>query len=70
MQLKIKQQLEEIIKVLPENKLEAVISFARCLRDKEESEELLKLQVTSKTYLDWLSSENDIYDKVFKDEIE
>jgi len=31
--------------------------------------ELLKMQATSKTYLDWLSHENDIYDEVFHDEI-
>ncbi|MBI4649698.1 hypothetical protein HY745_00020 [Candidatus Desantisbacteria bacterium] len=35
-----------------------------CLRDREESKELLGMQMTSKAYLDWLSPENDIYDAV------
>jgi len=65
-----KQKLEEIINVLPESKLKAVIDFACYLRDREEAEELLRMQMSSKAYLDWLSSENDIYDEVFKDEIE
>jgi len=29
--------------------------------------EFLKMQIHSKAYQDWLSSENDIYDEVFKD---
>jgi len=65
-----KQKLEEIISVLPESKLKAVIDFACYLRDREEAEELLRMQMSSKAYLDWLSSENDIYDEVFKDEVE
>ena len=68
--LKAKQKLEEIISVLPENKLEEVIDFASYLRGREEAEELLRMQMSSKAYLDWLSPENDIYDDVFKDEIE
>ena len=67
--LEAKQKLEEIINTLSENKLEEVIDFASYLRDKEEARELLKMQTTSKAYLDWLSPENDIYDEVFKDEI-
>lgn len=67
--LKAKQKLEEIISGLPESKLKEVIDFASYLRDREESRELLRMQMSSKTYLDWLSSENDIYDEVFKDEI-
>ncbi|MBI5206511.1 MAG: hypothetical protein HY934_01845 [Candidatus Firestonebacteria bacterium] len=67
--LDAKQKLEEIINVLPESKLIEVIDFASYLRDREESEEILGMQMTSKVYLDWLSPENDIYDEVFKDEI-
>ncbi len=67
--LEVKQKLEEIISVLPESKLKEVIDFASYLRDREEVEELLRMQMSSKAYLDWLSPENDIYDKVFKDEI-
>ena len=64
-----KQKLDEIIRVLSENKLKEVIDFASYLRSKEETEELLGMQITSKAYIDWLSSENDIYDEVFKNEI-
>lgn len=67
--LEAKQKLEEIISVLPESKLKEVIDFASYLRDREESEELLRMQMSSKAYVDWLSPENDIYDEVFKDEI-
>ncbi len=64
-----KEKLEEIISVLSENRLKEVIDFANYLRTKEEVEELFGMQVSSKGYIDWLSSENDIYDEVFKDEI-
>jgi ABC-type glycerol-3-phosphate transport system substrate-binding protein len=64
-----KQKLDEIISVLSENKLKEVIDFASYLRSKEETEELLGMQIGSKAYIDWLSSENDIYDEVFSDEI-
>ncbi|MDI6603424.1 MAG: hypothetical protein QME57_04975 [Patescibacteria group bacterium] len=67
--LEAKQKLEEIISVLSESKLKEVIDFASYLRDREEAEELLRMQVNSRTYLEWLSPENDIYDEVFKDEI-
>ena len=63
-----KQKLDEIIRVLSENKLKEVIDFASYLRSKEETEELLGMQINSKAYIDWLSSENDIYDEVFSDE--
>ena len=67
--LKVRKKLEEIIRVLPENKIKEVIDFASYLRDKEETGDLFKMQMSSKVYLDWLSPENDIYDEVFKDEI-
>ncbi len=67
--LEAKQKFEEIISVLSESKLEEVIDFANYLRDRGEAEELLRMQMSSKAYLDWLSPENDIYDEVFKDEI-
>jgi hypothetical protein len=67
--LEAKQKLGEIIDALPEDKLEEVIDFACYLRDKAEAVEFLRMQATSKAYLDWLSHENDIYDEVFRDEI-
>lgn len=66
----VKQKLDEIISVLSENRLKEVIDFASYLRSKEETEELFGMQISSKTYINWLSSENDIYDEVFRDEIE
>ena len=67
--LEAKQKLEEITSALSGGKLEEVIDFASYLRDREESMELLRMQMSSRAYLDWLSPENDIYDEVFKDEI-
>lgn len=64
-----KQKLNEIISVLSENRLKEVIDYASYLRNKEETEDLFGMQVSAKTYTDWLSSENDIYDEVFKNEI-
>jgi len=60
--LKTKQKLEKIIGVLPESKLREVIDFASYLRNKEESEEFLNMQMSSKAYLEWLSRKNDIYE--------
>ncbi len=68
--LEAKQRLDEIINLLPENKLKSVIDFASYLKDREETEELLRMQMSSKAYSNWLSSENDIYDEVFKDELQ
>lgn len=63
-----KQKLDEIIDVLPESKLNEIIDFANYLKNREEMEEFFRMQAGSKSYIDWLSSENDIYDEVFKDE--
>lgn len=67
--LEAKQRLDKIINLLPESKLESIIDYASYLKDKEEAEELWRMQMTSQAYSDWLSSENDIYDEVFKDEL-
>lgn len=61
--LKAKQQLDEIVRLLPESKLKSVIDFASYLKDKEEAEELLRMQMSSEAYVEWLSNENDIYDE-------
>ncbi|ODS30630.1 MAG: hypothetical protein SCARUB_04255 [Candidatus Scalindua rubra] len=67
--LNAKEKLEEIISSLSESKLEEVIDFACFLRDREEADEQLRMQMNSYAYKDWMSSENDIYDEVFKDEV-
>ncbi|UCE07950.1 MAG: hypothetical protein JSW07_07940 [bacterium] len=60
--LKAKQRLDEIISLLPESKLESIINFASYVKDREETKELLRMQMSSQAYLEWLSVENDIYD--------
>ena len=37
---------------------------------REKPEEFLRIQMHSRAYQEWLSSENDIYDELFQDEIE
>jgi hypothetical protein len=64
-----KMKVLEIIQHLPESKLTTVIDFVSYLRDREESKDLWRMQMSSKAYQDWLSPENDIYDEVFKDEV-
>lgn len=64
--LEAKQRLDEIINLLPESKLESIINYASYLKDREEAEELWRMQMTSRAYSEWLSSENDIYDEAFK----
>jgi hypothetical protein len=63
------QRLDEIVSLFHENKLKSVIDFASYLKDSEEAEELLRMQMSSQAYSDWLSSENDIYDEMFKSQI-
>ncbi len=65
----LKQEIEKIIYNLPDTKLKAVRDFASYLRDKQEAEEFSRMQMDSKAYHEWINSENDIYDEVFKDEI-
>lgn len=54
--------------MLSENKLKELIDFANYLKITEEREDLLGMQMRSKTYIDCLISENDVYDEVFKGE--
>ncbi len=66
--LGVKQKLEEVIEVLPQSKLETVLHFASYLREQEQPGDLLKWQMSSAAYHEWLSTDNDIYDEVFQDE--
>ncbi len=63
-----KQRLVEILDSIPENKLEALLDFASYLKDKGQAEDFLRMQSRSMAYREWLGSDNDIYDEVFKDE--
>ncbi|GAK59643.1 hypothetical protein U27_06628 [Candidatus Vecturithrix granuli] len=58
------------MKNLPETKLAELIDFASYLLRKEKTEELLRMQTSSKAYQEWLLPENDIYDELFQDDIE
>lgn len=66
----VQQQFEKIIHLLPETKIHAVIDFADYLLKQEESQQLFHLQRGSQAYQEWLSPDNDIYDELFKDEIQ
>ena len=60
--LEAKQRLDKIISLLPVSKVESIIDYASYLKDREEAEELWRMQMTSQAYSEWLSVENDIYD--------
>jgi len=68
-QINSKQRLMELVELLSENKLNMLVHFANYLKEKEDVEEMLRLQASSTGYTEWLSAENDIYDEVFSDEI-
>ena len=68
--LEYQQEFENIAKLLPENKLSVIIDFANYLKEKVEEETPIEIQRTSNAYQEWLSNENNIYDELFKDEIE
>lgn len=70
--LDFKQRIQEMTEEFSKTKLKVVFDFVQYLRDKEEAETFLKMQKTqmkSKSYQEWASVKNDIYDKLFKDEI-
>ncbi|MBE9095627.1 hypothetical protein [Tychonema sp. LEGE 07203] len=63
--MNIRQKLLTIIEQLPDDKLAILLNLALFLtRGKESVQPMLE----SQAYQDWLSSENDIYDKLFADE--
>ena len=68
----VRQRLDAILESLPETKLEAVLDFVSQLKDTgiEGTEDFLEMQMNSHAYGDWLGSESDIYDEVFKNELE
>lgn len=45
--VELQQKFHEIINVLPETKLNEIIDFARFLLNQEESEEFLRIQLSS-----------------------
>ncbi len=67
--VEFQEKITEMTKTLPETKMNAVIDFISDLIKEDEIQNFLNIQKTSNTYQEWLSSENDIYDELFKDEI-
>lgn len=68
--IEFQHRLKEISQNLSEKKLAEVIDFAAYLLEKEDTEDLIRTQMSSMAYQGWISSENDIYDEVFADETE
>jgi hypothetical protein len=68
--VEFQQRMNMIMHGLSEHKLAEVIDFATYLMQKEETEDLLKAQMSSSIYQAWVAPENDIYDEVFADEIQ
>lgn len=66
----IRQCLVKLIDSIPEGKLEVLLDFASYLQERGQTDDFLSLQIGSRAYQDWLSSKNDIYDRVFEDEPE
>jgi hypothetical protein len=68
--VKFQHRLHEISQNLSEKKLAEVIDFATYLIEREEAKDVMRTQMASTTYQEWISSENDIYDEVFADDAE
>jgi hypothetical protein len=62
----IRQKLEHVLGHLNDEQLSTLLDFAVFLKSKEQSTIPI---VESQAYEQWLSSENDIYDELFADEL-
>jgi hypothetical protein len=60
--MNIRQKLLTIIEQLPDEKLATLLNLALFLKSGKES---IQPMLVSQAYQDWLSAENDIYDKLF-----
>ncbi len=60
--MNIRQKLLTIIEQLPDEKLATLLNLALFLKSGQES---IQPMLVSQAYQDWLSAENDIYDKLF-----
>ena len=61
-----RQELLRVIEQLNDEQLSALLNIALSLKSGKES---VHPMVESQAYQDWLSTENDIYDQVFADEL-
>jgi hypothetical protein len=67
----LKKKLSTLMDELPQRKLEVLYELARFLQSQRnrESQDLFRMQMSSNSYREWVSAENDIYDEIFKNEI-
>ena len=63
--MNIRKALESIIEQLNDEQLSELLDLAVCLQNAKKS----GYPIESQAYQDWLSAENDIYDKIFADEL-
>lgn len=66
--IEMQKQIQRTIATFPDHKLKGVLEFVKYLAEYDLSEDF-QMQMSSTAYQEWLSEENDIYDKVFKDEL-
>ncbi|MEH1822766.1 MAG: hypothetical protein V7L31_27460 [Nostoc sp.] len=64
--MNIRQELLSLIEQLSDEQLSPLLDLALSFKNGEKS---VNPAVESQAYQDWVSSENDIYDKVFADEL-
>ncbi len=64
--MNIRQKLLIIIEQLPDEKLATILNLALVLKSGKAS---VQPVLESQAYQDWLSTENDIYDEIFADEL-
>ncbi|MDZ8222169.1 hypothetical protein [Nostoc sp. ChiVER01] len=64
--MNIRQELLSLIEQLNDEQLSVLLDLALSFKNGEKS---VNPTVESQAYQDWVSSENDIYDEVFADEL-
>jgi hypothetical protein len=64
--MSLRQDLLNLIETLSDEQLSVLMPIAMSLRSKPLEDSSIE---TSQAYQEWLSTENDIYDEVFSDEL-
>ena len=65
----LKDKLATLVDTLPEPKVRAVLDFAQFLAEREVHAAWMSAQNQSTAYREWVSSENDVYDEAFADDV-
>ncbi len=63
----LKEIIFTVLDTLPEDKLVLVSDFVQFLAERELQASWINAQSQSKAYQEWVSDENDVYDKLFAD---